>query len=124
MDKIVIPQLPILCFVGVPDEERAFPQQVAVSLELFLDLSPAGRADDFERTADYDAVCSTVVATARARPRKLIEALAEDVAAAVLDGYDVSRVRVRVEKPNALRRRGVPYAAVEIERAREDAGRG
>ncbi len=119
MDKIVVPDLPVTCHVGVPDREREVAQQVLIDLELFLNLSPAGRSDDFTKTADYDAVCATAIETAEARPRKLIETLAEDIAAAVMSAYPASRVRVRVKKPNALKKRGVPYAAVEIERGRD-----
>lgn len=121
-DKISIPGLPVSCRVGVPDRERAVPQQVLIELDLFLDLSAAGREDDVNRTVDYSAVSTTVVATARARPRKLLESLAEDIAAAVLEAYDIAAIRVRVKKPGALRARGVPFAAVEIERSKRADG--
>jgi dihydroneopterin aldolase len=49
-------------------------------------------------------------------PFHLIERIAERVATSVLEGFGVRRVDVRVEKPGALRGRGVPYAAVEISR--------
>ncbi|MCG8650861.1 MAG: dihydroneopterin aldolase [Pirellulales bacterium] len=118
MDKIFISDLPVSCRIGVPEDERAVAQRILIDLELSLDLAEAGGFDDFTKTVDYDAVCSTAVATARAKPRKLIETLGEDIAAAVLSAHGVESVLIRVKKPEALRRRGAAYAAVEITRRR------
>lgn len=116
MDKIVIPDFRISCHVGVPQEERAAAQDVLIDLELVLDLSRAGKADDISLTVDYDAVCETVAETVTHRPRKLIETIAEDVAEVLLAKYPLRAVKVQVRKPGALARRGIPYAAVVIER--------
>lgn len=116
VDRIVIPGMPLRARVGVTEEERRAPQEIVVGVVLHLDLAEAGAADDISRTVDYESVCDTVSSVLAERPRHLVEALAEDVAAAVLAGFSVSRVDVRVEKPGALRSRGVPYAAVEISR--------
>ncbi len=116
MDKIVIPEFRISCHVGVPKEERDIAQDVLIDLELELDLSPAGRADDFSLTVDYDAVCETLAETVARRPRKLIETIAEEAAEALLANYPVRAVKVQVRKPGALTHRGIPYAAVMIER--------
>jgi dihydroneopterin aldolase len=114
VDRILIPGIPVRVRVGVPDEERASEQGVLVGLALYMDLAPAGASDRLEDTVDYEAVCSAVVAVAAERPFRLIETLAEAVAAVVLGGFPVSGVEVRVEKPGALVERGVPFAAVEI----------
>jgi dihydroneopterin aldolase len=116
VDKIVIPGYRISCYVGVPKEERAVAQDVLIDLELELDLSQAGRADDFSLTVDYDAVCRTVAATVERRPRKLIETIAEEVAEVLLATYPVQAVKVQVRKSGALAHRGIPYAAVVVER--------
>jgi len=118
MDRILIPDVPVDCRIGVPDGERAAPQRLLVSVTLHGDLSAAGRSDDFSATVDYAAVAETVIHTSLDRPRSLIETLAEDVAAEILAGYPVEAVSVRVVKPSALASKGAPYAAVEIERSR------
>lgn len=116
MDRIVIPDFRISCYVGVPNEERKVAQDVLIDLELELDLAQAGRADDFSKTVDYDAVCETVKATVERRPRKLIETIAEETAQDLLSNYPVQAVRVQVRKPGALAHRGIPHAAVVVER--------
>ena len=118
MDRILLPEIPLRARVGVSAEERASEQDITVDVELGLDLSAAGTTDDLGRTVDYESVCEAVAAVARSRPFRLIEAIAEECARAVLGGFAVDEVRVRVRKPAALRSRGVPYAAVEVLRRR------
>lgn len=119
MDRVVIPGIPLQVRVGVSEEERESPQEILIGLVLHVDLSVAGASDDLADTIDYDAVSETVSETVAAGPFRLIERIAERVSGAVLDGFDVARVDVRVEKPGALRSRGVAYAAVEISRERD-----
>jgi dihydroneopterin aldolase len=118
VDKILIPGLRIPCHIGVPQQERETKQDIVIDIELQLDLSQAGRADDFSETVDYDAVCEMVETTVKLRTRKLIETVAEEVAEVLLANYSVDGVKVQVRKPGALRHRGVPFAAVEVERRR------
>lgn len=120
MGKIFIPELRVACFVGVPDEERRQEQDIWLDVELTADLTAAGRSDDFDKTIDYEAVCKTVETTVKRRTRKLIETIAEEVAEVLLGNYPVEAVKIRVRKPSALQSRGVPYAAVEVERRRDE----
>jgi dihydroneopterin aldolase len=119
MDRVLIADLPVRCRIGVPDEERAEEQELRVDLELELDVRGAAAGDDFEKTVDYASVSVLAQRTAGARPRKLIETLAEDLACVVLDGFAVEGVRVRVRKPSALAVFGASSAGVEIERRRD-----
>jgi dihydroneopterin aldolase len=118
VDRIVLPQIPLRARVGVGAEERAHEQDVFIDLEVGLDLGDAGRADAIERTVDYERIVDVVAATVQSREYRLIEAIAEACAAALLGGFPLTEVRVQVRKPGALRSRGVPYAAVEVVRRR------
>jgi dihydroneopterin aldolase len=66
-----------------------------------MDLAPAGRSDELDRTVDYGALTARVAELVAGRRRQLIEAVAEDVASLVLDDDRVRQVRVRVTKPHA-----------------------
>jgi dihydroneopterin aldolase len=118
VDRIIVPEIPLRARVGVTAEERAAEQEIFVDVEVGLDLRPAGTSDDLGLSVDYEAVCEAVEAVARSRPFRLIETIAEECARALLTGFAVAEVRVRVRKPGALRSRGVPYAAVEVFRRR------
>ena len=84
---------------GVHEHEQQYPQPFEVDVELVLDLGPAGRSDELERTIDYSALfttCRRIVETTRFR---LIEALAERLADEVLATYRPDEVLVRIRKP-------------------------
>jgi dihydroneopterin aldolase len=119
LDRIVVPGIPLRAHVGVTAEERATDQTIVVGLVLHLDLAVAGSSDDLAKTVDYDAVCVRVEGVVGAHDFHLIEAIAEEVASAVLRDFGVAEIDVRVEKPGALLGRGVAISAVEIRRRRD-----
>ena len=119
MDRILIPGLPLRARVGVGDGERATAQDVEIHMELTADLRRAGERDDIAHTVDYDAVCARVTAVVASREYRLIEAMAEACAQDLLAAFPrIDEVRIEVRKPEALRVRGVPWAAVEVTRRR------
>jgi dihydroneopterin aldolase len=119
MDRIAVPEIRLEARLGVADEERATPQEILVDVELCLDLRQAGAADDLSSTVDYVEVCSLVEAVVGSRPFRLVEAVAEETARALLERFAVDEARVRVRKPSALVRWGAPWAEVEVRRRRD-----
>lgn len=98
MDTITIEDLELFLCVGVPDQERAKPQRLLVSVEMHLDLAPAAASDDLTRTIDYFAVSRRLIALGTRRSWKLIETLAEDISRTVLDEFEPREVVVTVKK--------------------------
>ena len=49
MDTITIKDLSVLCKIGVPDEERANPQRLLITVEMSGDFSRAAQADEIAR---------------------------------------------------------------------------
>lgn len=114
-DAIEIRRLRVTCFIGVPDEERSVPQTLLVTLKMTPAQNFDGLADEISRTIDYYAVSLEIEALAAARPRRLIETLATDIADHLLGNHPLARVAVSIEKhilPNT------ECVAVHIERAR------
>ena len=97
-DSVRIRRLRTVTTIGVPEEERAAPQTVAISVLIEIARPFSLLEDDITGALDYDLLCREVRAVAGRGERHLIETLAEDVAAAVL-AFDVaSSVEVEVEK--------------------------
>ncbi|HEU4900487.1 MAG TPA: dihydroneopterin aldolase [Actinomycetota bacterium] len=122
-DRILLRGLRVRGHHGVLPHEAQLGQLFEVDLELALDLAAAGRADDLDLTVDYGSLAGRVAEVVGGRPRKLLEAVAEDVAQLVLADQRVRQVRVRVTKPQAP----LPVdasVAVEITRDRETTGEG
>jgi len=123
-DRIHLFDARISCRVGVPAEERAQPQELLIDLTLGVDLRPAAYSENIGDTVDYAQVLDLLFFVAGAREWVLIESLAEALCEAILRQFPVLSVRLLLRKPEALRRRGVAAAAVEIKRFQPTGQRG
>ncbi len=117
-DKIVIRDLLLRTVIGINDWEREKKQDVLLNLELYTDTSAAGRSDRVEDSLNYRTVAKDVIQMVDTSSFFLVEALAESVARLAVEEHGAERVRVRVEKPGALR--FARSVGVEIERCRAD----
>jgi dihydroneopterin aldolase len=114
-DTIEIRRLRVSTLIGVPDEERAVSQTLLVTIRMTPSQGFDGLADEISRTVDYHAVSQEIEALAAARPRRLIETLAVDIADHLLGNHPLARVAISIEKhilPNT------ECVAVHIERGR------
>lgn len=116
MDTIMIRDLLVRCVIGVQDWEREIEQDVLLNIELDVDVWLAGQSDDFGDTVDYKAITKRILAFAAASSFHLVEAFAQGVADLCLEDNRIDTVRVRVEKPGALR--FARSVGVQIERQR------
>lgn len=118
-DRVVLSNMRFEGVHGVLEEERRASQPFEVDVELCLDLAPAGRTDDLARTADYRAAFEICRGVIEGPSRRLIETLAERIAAGLLAEYApvaVTEVVVRIRKPAVMLPGELDYAAVEITR--------
>ncbi|MBN2370453.1 MAG: dihydroneopterin aldolase [Vicinamibacteria bacterium] len=118
MDRILIRDLQLRCIIGVEEFERREKQDVVIQIALAGDFRRAARSDDFADAADYRAIKKRVVALVEASRFRLVEALAEAVAAACLEDERLAEVTVLVEKPGSLR--FARTVGVEMTRQRGD----
>ncbi|MDN5344767.1 MAG: 7,8-dihydroneopterin aldolase/epimerase/oxygenase [Clostridia bacterium] len=118
MDKIILDGMEFYAFHGCYPAEQELGQPFVVDIELFLDLAPAGCSDALEASIDYSQVYHLVQEITTGRPFKLLEALAEAIAAGILAAFPVAEVMVRVKKPRAPLPGRFNYVAVEIRRSR------
>ena len=113
MDSISIKDLEVPMHIGVTAREREHSQRLLISLVLERDLGEAGRTDMESATTGYDAVINLVKQLLAQRPRKLIEAVANEVAEAVLSRRLAVAVTVEVKKFSMP---GTQYVSVTIRR--------
>ena len=106
--------------MGTTRKRRELGQPFVVDLEIETDLSIAGASDDLGDTINYAEVYRAVKGVTEGPPRNLLEAVAQDIADAVLGGFRVDGVRVRVRKTQPpIRDARLESAGVEIYRRRE-----
>ena len=116
MDRILVPGLRAMGVHGVLPEERERPQPFEVSIELAVDLAPAGASDDLADTVDYGAVCDAVVAVVERESYQLLERLATRIAEVCAADERVTGVVVEVRKLRPPVNAEVDHVAVRIQR--------
>jgi len=97
-DIIHIEQLELAARIGVPDEERAEPQRLTLSITMWPRIDFRRLEDEVANTIDYAAVCRAVKELVSGRSDKLVETLAEAIAAKLLHSFPIQRVRVELRK--------------------------
>ena len=98
MDTIIIRELEVRYHIGVPDEERAQPQRLQLTVELDTDFTRAAAGDDLSATLNYFEISRRLLDFGTGRSWKLIERLAVELADFLLSEYRPAAVRVEVRK--------------------------
>lgn len=120
MDKIFLNHMQFYGYHGVYPEEQKLGQRFFVDVALELDLRKAGQSDELHDTIDYSLVYERVKSIMEGEPKKLLETLAEKIAASLLQEFLlVQRVTVKIIKPDPPIPGHYQSVAVEITRGRE-----
>jgi len=114
MDIIFLHDLRVETVIGIWEWERKIRQTVAIDLDMSTDIRKAAASDTVEDTLNYKSVAKRVQSFVEESSFQLVETLAEKIAAIILGEFDVAWVRVRVNKPGAIR--GARDVGVLIER--------
>lgn len=93
-----IADLEVFYRIGVPDEERAQPQRLMVTVELKVDAPRAAGSDDLADTIDYFKVCQDLLHYGEGRSWRLLEKLSADLADMIEATHHPEQVRVEVKK--------------------------
>ena len=119
MSEVVIDVegLELTGFHGALPEEKETGQPFLFDVQLVA--HDAGiRSDQLADTVDYTEVVARVRAVNERKRFNLIEALAAAIADDLLDRFPVSRVRVRVRKPDVKLDAPAEWTAATVERIR------
>ena len=114
MDIIFLQDMKVETIIGIWDWERKVRQTVSIDLEMSADIRTAAASDSIDHTLNYKSVAKRVQAFVAESSFQLVETLAEKIAQIVLDEFDVAWVRVRLNKPGAIR--GAKGVGILIER--------
>lgn len=116
-DRILLEGIEIPAALGVSAAERRMRRPVTLDIEIERDLRRAGASDRIGDTFHYGRIFEVIEDVAANREHKLVEALAERIAAAVLEAFPAEAVIVTARKPKPIA--GVlQYAGVQICRRR------
>lgn len=119
-DRISIQRIGIFAYHGLYEEEGRLGQRFYVSVDAYMDLAPAGRADDLEKSVSYADIAQQVQEIAVGNRYQIIEALAEAIAGELMRNFPrIDEISVTVEKPNAAVAAILDSIFVTINRRRE-----
>lgn len=102
MDIVYIKQLEIETIIGINDWERKVQQKVCIDLEMATDIRKAGKSDNIEDALNYKLVTKRIIQFVEGSRFLLIEALAEHIAAIILEEFKVPWLKLTLGKPGAV----------------------
>ncbi len=118
-DRILLEGIQIPAALGVTAAERRSRRPVLLDVEVTRDLRDAGRTDSIRQTIHYKRIFEVVEDVAANHEHRLVEALGDRIARALLEKFDADAVTVTVRKPAPIS--GVlRHAGVRITRRRAD----
>ena len=97
-DEIHIEQLEVSTHIGVPEEERAAPQRVTVSISFWPYQQTADLVDNIGQTVNYSAVAEEIKNFVRDQSLNLIETLADRLASHLLKSFPIQKVTIDLRK--------------------------
>ncbi len=105
---------------GVYSEEEKLGQRFFVDAVLKVEAGEGLVNDDIDDTVDYGVAFSLIEKIVTGTRRYLIEALALDIATAMLDTFDsVQQVEITIRKPNAPVMGILDHVEVSIKQSRD-----
>ncbi len=102
-DYIQIDDILVRLNVGVSDEERSKLQDILVGVRIYCNTRMAGERDSLDCIHDYKRIKNGIIKKVTSKEWNIIEAIAEETAKTCLLEYDVKAIKVKIEKPGALR---------------------
>ena len=97
-DEIHIEQLDVFTRIGVPEEERANPQKLTVSISLWPYQQTNDLADHIERAVNYSTVAEETKDFVRDQSVRLIETLADRLASHLLKSFPIQKLTIELRK--------------------------
>lgn len=117
MDIVFVSDLDIETVIGIFDWEREIKQTVRLNIEMNADVAKAALTDHIDDTLDYKAVSKRLIGFVESAEFGLVETLAERCAEIILNEFPVQWVRLKLDKPGAVR--GSRSVGIIIERGQE-----
>jgi len=100
-DRITLTGLTVFGYHGVFDDEKRSGQEFLIDITVWLDLSAAAASDDLTKTVHYGELAQLAERVVAGPSRDLIEAVAGEIADAVMATFSVHAVEVTIHKPSA-----------------------
>lgn len=115
MDIVFIHNLQIDTIIGIYDWERQTRQTIALDIEMANDIKPAANTDNIKYALDYKAVSKRLIDFVQKSEFNLVETLAEEITQVILNEFNVTQVKLKLNKGKALT--GADGVGIQITRS-------
>lgn len=102
MDQILIEGLTINTIVGIHPWERESEQPIILDITLDFPIQNAAASDSIDDALNYQSLCDMLTTFVEASRFYLIETLADQCIQKILASYPAERVKLKVNKPQAI----------------------
>jgi dihydroneopterin aldolase len=102
MDLVYIRGLEVETVIGIYDWEREIRQRINLDLEMGTDITRAAQTEDVDTTLNYKMVSDRLIDFISQSEFYLVETMAEEIAALVMQEFGVNWLRLRLGKPDAV----------------------
>lgn len=102
MDIVFIEGLLVQTTIGYYDWEKTIKQPLVFDLELGHDIRAAANNDELAKTLNYAEISEEIAEFANAKIVDLLETLAENLAAHLMQKYQIAWLRLKISKPDAV----------------------
>ncbi len=116
MDIVFLHEMKVDTVIGIWEWERKIRQTIVIDLEMAADVRKAAASDSIDDALNYKSVAKRLQQFVADSEFQLVETLAEKIAGIVMDEFGVAWVRVKLNKPGAIR--GARDVGVVIERGK------
>jgi 7,8-dihydroneopterin aldolase/epimerase/oxygenase len=117
MDAVIIRDLRVEALIGIHKRERHVRQTVSIDLDIGLPGTAVFASDKVADTVDYEQAANAICTLAQSQHFRLVETLADHIAALLTKEFGAPWVKVSVAKigilPNAK------FVGVTIERGKK-----
>lgn len=104
MAKIRVKDLLIRTYIGFNPDELVNKQDVVINLEIETEIPESAlKSDEPEDIFNYKVITKKVIALVQEGRFKLLEVLTKRILDTIMEDEKVTRARVEVDKPHALR---------------------
>lgn len=117
-DVLEVNNLHLRTRVGFSAHEIDKIQDINITIKLYTDTLIAGVNDDVDQCVNIRSLTKDIIKTVEEKTYSLIEAIANDIAYIAILNKKVNTVKVKVEKPNAIRFSN--FSAITIKRKLSD----
>ncbi|MDD2800060.1 MAG: dihydroneopterin aldolase [Methylobacter sp.] len=118
MDIIFLGGLEIQTIIGIYDWERETKQTIILDIEMAFDIKKAAETDDIQYTLDYKTVSKRIISFVENSQFYLVEKLISEIANIIRNEFDVTWVKITLNKKGAIR--GASDVGIMIERGEKN----